>query len=51
MALDRRENKINLQSELKFVGKYLEIEQTRFHDRLKVHMDVPPDLLGVYVRA
>ncbi|HLK04062.1 MAG TPA: ATP-binding protein, partial [Candidatus Acidoferrum sp.] len=32
-----------------FVGKYLEIEQTRFHDRLKVHMDVPPELLGVYV--
>jgi len=29
--------------------KYLEIEQTRFHDRLKVHMDVPPDLLAVYV--
>jgi two-component system, LytTR family, sensor kinase len=38
-----------LQSELEFVGKYLEIEQTRFHDRLKVHMDIPPDLLGVYV--
>ena len=32
-----------------FVGKYLEIEQTRFHDRLKVHMDVPPDLLAIYV--
>jgi len=37
------------QSELEFVGKYLEIEQTRFHDRLKVHMDIPTDLLGVYV--
>ncbi len=49
MALERRENEISLQSELEFVGKYLEIEQTRFHDRLKVHMDVPPDLLGVYV--
>ena len=46
MALERRENEITLQSELEFVGKYLEIEQTRFHDRLKVHMDVPPDLLG-----
>jgi two-component system LytT family sensor kinase len=40
MALERRENEITLQSELEFVGKYLEIEQTRFHDRLKVHMDV-----------
>jgi sensor histidine kinase YesM len=49
MALERRENEITLQSELEFVGKYLEIEQTRFHDRLKVHMDVPPDLLEVYV--
>src|ERR1700677_3314570 len=49
MALERRENEITLQSELEFVGKYLEIEQTRFHDRLKVHMDIPSDLLGVYV--
>ncbi|MGA9367565.1 MAG: histidine kinase [Steroidobacteraceae bacterium] len=49
MALERRENEITLQSELEFVGKYLEIEQTRFHDRLQVHMDIPPDLLGVYV--
>jgi len=50
-ALERRDNEITLQSELEFVGKYLEIEQTRFHDRLKVHMDVPPDLLGVYVQS
>ena len=49
MALERRENEITLQSELEFVGKYLEIEQTRFHDRLQVHMDVSPDLLEVYV--
>ena len=49
MALEQRENEITLRSELAFVGKYLEIEQTRFHDRLKVHMDVPPGLLDVYV--
>ena len=49
MALERRDNEITLQSELQFVDKYLEIEQTRFHDRLKVFTDVPPDLLGVYV--
>lgn len=49
MALERRENEITLQSELEFVGKYLEIEQTRFHDRLKVHVDIPSHLLGVYV--
>ena len=45
MALERRENEITLQSELEFVGKYLEIEQTRFHDRLKAHM-VSPSPLG-----
>jgi two-component system, LytTR family, sensor kinase len=49
MALERRENEITLESELEFVGKYLEIEQTRFHDRLQVHMDIPPDFLAVYV--
>jgi sensor histidine kinase YesM len=49
MALEQRENEITLQGELEFVGKYLEIELTRFHDRLKVQMDVPPDLLEVYV--
>ena len=49
MALERRDNEITLRSELEFVDKYLEIEQTRFHDRLKVFTDVPPDLLGVYV--
>jgi len=49
MALERRDNEITLESELEFVSKYLEIEQTRFHDRLKVFVDVPPDLLEVYV--
>src|SRR5947199_8519177 len=49
MALEGRENEITLQSALVFVGKYLEIEQTRFHDRLKVHMDVQTDLLGISV--
>ncbi|HWG36155.1 MAG TPA: histidine kinase [Terriglobales bacterium] len=49
MALERRENEITLRSELEFVRKYLEIEQTRFQDRLKVRLDVPPELLDVYV--
>jgi len=44
-------NEITLQSELEFVGKYLEIEQTRFHDRLKVHMDVPPTFSESMYRA
>src|SRR5258707_14696078 len=49
MALERRENEITLQSELEFVGKYLEVEHTRFHDRLKIHMDVSPHLFAVYL--
>src|SRR5438105_14260443 len=49
MALERRENEIPLQGELAFVGKYPEIEQTRFHARLTVHMDVPTDLRGIYL--
>src|SRR4030081_2891352 len=49
MALERRGNEVTLERQREGVCKYLEIEQTRFHDRLKVHMDVPTDLLAVYV--
>src|SRR5258708_1482228 len=49
MALERRENEITLQTEPGFVGKNLGIKKTPFHDPFKVHVDVPPDLLAVYV--
>src|SRR5256886_11727195 len=49
MALERRENEITLQSELEFVGKYLEIDKTRFQIRLKVNMAGQPNLLAVYL--
>ncbi len=33
---------VSLKEELEFLQKYLEIEQTRFHDRLTVEVDVDP---------
>ncbi len=41
--------RVSLQEELEFLGKYLEIEQTRFQDRLSVRYDVDPDTLDAEV--
>ncbi len=40
---------IPLKQELEFLEKYLEIELTRFHDRLKVDMQIAPDTLDASV--
>ena len=40
---------ISLQQELEFLEKYLEIEQMRFHDRLKVDMHISPETLDACV--
>jgi signal transduction histidine kinase len=40
---------VPLKSELDFVEKYLEIEQTRFVDRLIVRFDIQPDTLDALV--
>ncbi|MEO5859458.1 MAG: histidine kinase [Pyrinomonadaceae bacterium] len=40
---------IPLKQELEFLRKYLEIEQTRFHDRLEVKMDIGSDTLDASV--
>jgi sensor histidine kinase YesM len=40
---------IPLKQELEFLRKYLEIEQTRFHDRLEVKMDIGTDTLDASV--
>ncbi|MEO5894400.1 MAG: histidine kinase [Vicinamibacterales bacterium] len=41
--------RVSLQEELEFLGKYLEIEQTRFQDRLSVRYDVDPETLDAEV--
>ncbi len=40
---------VSLHEELEFLQKYLEIEQTRFQDRLTVHYDIDPDTLDAEV--
>jgi two-component system LytT family sensor kinase len=40
---------VTLKQELDFLAKYLEIEQTRFRDRLTVVFDVQPDTLDALV--
>lgn len=40
---------VTLKDEIDFLRKYLEIEQTRFGDRLQMHIDVEPDALDALV--
>jgi two-component system, LytTR family, sensor kinase len=50
MALDKRGTEdVTLSDELDFLGKYLEIEQARFAERLSVRFDVAPDTLDALV--
>ena len=41
--------RVPLQEELEFLQKYLEIEQTRFQDRLTVRYEIDPDTLDAEV--
>jgi len=41
--------RVSLQEELEFLQKYLEIEQTRFHDRLSVRFEIDPETLDAEV--
>jgi two-component system LytT family sensor kinase len=43
------QHEVALKAELEFVSKYLEIEQTRFPDRLSVTFDIQPDSLDARV--
>jgi two-component system LytT family sensor kinase len=50
MTLERLgQQESTLKMELEFLSKYLEIEQTRFADRLVVRFDVEPDALDALV--
>ncbi len=40
---------VPLKQELEFLERYLEIEQTRFHDRLAVRMNISPETLDALV--
>lgn len=40
---------VPLKQELDFLNKYVEIEQTRFHDRLRLNMDIEPETLDACV--
>ena len=42
-------HEVSLDSELRFLERYLAIEQVRFSDRLRVRFDVEDDLLGATV--
>lgn len=42
-------HEVSLKQELEFLHSYLEIEQTRFHDRLKVRTEIDPDALDARV--
>lgn len=49
-ALDSSDTQeVTLRQELKFLERYLDIERTRFGDRLCVEMNVPPEILDAQV--
>lgn len=43
------EQEVTLRRELKFLGHYLEIERTRFEDRLLIDQDIDPETLDALV--
>ncbi len=50
LALDNTDDhEVTLRQELEFLRRYLEIEQTRFRERLTVKMEIAPDTLDARV--
>ena len=49
-ALDSTDTQeVTLREEINFLGRYAEIEQTRFGDRLKITLQIPPDVTDALV--
>lgn len=46
---DTEAHEVTLEEELEFLEKYLQIEQARFQDRLKVRIDPAPETLTAYL--
>jgi LytS/YehU family sensor histidine kinase len=49
VTVEEDRDEVPLADEWRFVSRYLEVEQLRFGDRLRVRKEVDPDLLGVRV--
>jgi hypothetical protein len=49
MSLRTVAQEVTVKEELELLQKYLEIEQTRFRDRLTIRIDVKPDVLDAYL--
>jgi sensor histidine kinase YesM len=49
ITLTRASQQVTLKAELDFLEKYLDIERTRFGDRLAVRFDVDPDTLDAAI--
>jgi two-component system LytT family sensor kinase len=51
VAVRTEQQEIPLRQELDFLNRYLEIEQTRFQDRLSIEMQIEPDTLDAMAPA
>ena len=46
---DSHRSQVALQEEVEYLQRYLDIQKVRFGERLKVNVDIPPELLGAQV--
>ncbi len=48
-ALDQKESLVSLGEELEMLRTYVDIENVRFGDRIRLHIDIDPEALGIKV--